>query len=156
MLFHFASSPPPSPVRPAIVGSGSHPTEMVVMRGKGISLECAVQGVPPPVVTWMKDGRPLTKGRGVEVLDAGRTLQLKDAHVSDTGRYVCVATNVAGMADRKYDLSVHGKSEVTQEGYFLLIKTASFAYGWAISEAPPVACITALSMSWIFFQERTQ
>ncbi|XP_036351171.2 hemicentin-1 [Ochotona princeps] len=94
-------------IRPAIVGSGSHPTEIVVTRGKGISLECAVQGFPPPMVTWMKDGRPLTKGRDVEVLDEGRTLQLKDAHVSDTGRYVCVATNEAGMADRKYDLSVH-------------------------------------------------
>lgn len=57
----------------------------------------------------MKDGRPLTKGKGVEILDEGRILQLKNVHVSDTGRYVCVAVNVAGMTDKRFDLSVHGK-----------------------------------------------
>ncbi|XP_044123231.1 hemicentin-1 isoform X1 [Neovison vison] len=94
-------------IRPTISNSGSHPTEITVTRGKGISLECEVQGIPQPKVTWMKDGRPLTKGRGMEILDEGRILQLKNIHVSDTGRYVCVAVNVAGMTDRKYDLSVH-------------------------------------------------
>nr|XP_051676343.1 hemicentin-1 isoform X2 [Oryctolagus cuniculus] len=99
-------------IRPTIAGSGSQPTELVVMRGQDISLECAVQGVPQPVVTWMKDGRPLTKGRGLEVLDEGRTLQVKNTHVSDTGRYVCVAVNVAGMTDRKYDVSVHAPPSI--------------------------------------------
>lgn len=96
-------------VRPTISNSDSHPTEIIVIRGKSISLECEVQGIPQPKVTWMKDGRPLTKGRGMEILDEGHILQLKNIHVSDTGRYTCVAVNVAGMADRKYDLSVHSK-----------------------------------------------
>uniref|UniRef100_A0A8D0P964 Hemicentin-1 n=1 Tax=Sus scrofa TaxID=9823 RepID=A0A8D0P964_PIG len=87
--------------------SGSHPTEIIITRGKSISLECEVQGIPQPTVTWMKDGRPLTKERGMEITDEGRILQLKNVHVSDTGRYVCVAMNIAGMTDRKYDLSVH-------------------------------------------------
>ncbi|XP_038527072.1 hemicentin-1 isoform X3 [Canis lupus familiaris] len=94
-------------IRPTISNSGNHPTEIIVTRGKSISLECEVQGIPQPKVTWMKDGRPLTKGRGMEILDEGRILQLKNIHISDTGRYVCVAVNVAGMTDRKYDLSVH-------------------------------------------------
>ncbi|KAM5295479.1 hemicentin-1 isoform 1-T1 [Glossophaga mutica] len=94
-------------IQPTIANSGSRPTEITVTRGKGVSLECEVQGIPQPTVTWMKDGRPLTKGRGMEILDEGRILQLKNVHVSDTGRYVCVAVNVAGMTDRKYDLSVH-------------------------------------------------
>lgn len=68
-----------------------------------------MQGIPQPTVTWMKDGRPLNAGKGVEILDEGRILQLKNVHVSDTGRYVCVAVNVAGMTDKRYDLSVHGK-----------------------------------------------
>ncbi|XP_012495412.1 PREDICTED: hemicentin-1-like, partial [Propithecus coquereli] len=100
-------------VRPTITNSGSHPTEIIVIRGKSISLECEVQGIPQPTVTWMKDGRPLTKARGVEILDEGRILQLKNIHVSDTGRYVCVAVNVAGMTDRKYDLSVHAPPSIT-------------------------------------------
>ncbi|ELV11507.1 Hemicentin-1 [Tupaia chinensis] len=97
-------------IRPTITNNGSHSTEIIVTRGKSISLECEVQGVPHPTVTWMKDGRPLTKGRGVEVLDEGRTLQLRNVHVSDTGRYVCVAVNVAG--DKKYDLSVHAPPSI--------------------------------------------
>lgn len=97
------------PVRPVITNSGSYPTEIIAARGKTISLECEVQGIPQPAVTWMKDGHPLTQGKGFEVLDDGRILKLKNIHVSDTGRYVCVAMNVAGMTDKKYDLSVHGK-----------------------------------------------
>ncbi|GAB1285527.1 Hemicentin-1 [Apodemus speciosus] len=95
-------------IRPSIANSGGHRPEITVIRGKSISLECEVQGIPQPTVTWMKDGRPLTKGKGVEILDEGRILQLKNVHVSDTGRYVCVAVNVAGMTDKRYDLSVHG------------------------------------------------
>ncbi|XP_004706727.1 hemicentin-1 [Echinops telfairi] len=94
-------------IRPSISSSGSQPTEVAVARGRSVSLECEVQGVPPPAVTWVKDGRPVAKGKGVEILNEGRVLKLKNIHVSDTGRYVCVAVNVAGMADRKYDLSVH-------------------------------------------------
>ncbi|XP_044528060.1 hemicentin-1 [Gracilinanus agilis] len=93
--------------RPTISSNNNHPAEITVTRGKSITLECEVQGIPKPSVTWMKDGRPLFPGRGVEILNEGRLLQLKNIHVSDTGRYVCVAVNVAGMTDKKYDLSVH-------------------------------------------------
>uniref|UniRef100_A0A8C2MET6 Hemicentin-1 n=1 Tax=Cricetulus griseus TaxID=10029 RepID=A0A8C2MET6_CRIGR len=99
-------------IRPSIANSGSHSPESIVIRGKSISLECEAQGIPQPTVTWMKDGRPLTKGKGVEILDEGRILQLKNVHVSDTGRYVCVAVNVAGMTDKRFDLSVHAPPSI--------------------------------------------
>ncbi|EPY80556.1 hypothetical protein CB1_000818017, partial [Camelus ferus] len=112
LLCESSGIPPPNLIwkkkaRPTISDSGSHPTEITVTRGKSVSLECEVQGIPQPTRTWMKDGRPLTKGRGMEITAEGRILQLKNIHVSDTGRYVCVAVNVAGMTDRKYDVSVH-------------------------------------------------
>uniref|UniRef100_A0A8D2NA96 Hemicentin 1 n=1 Tax=Zonotrichia albicollis TaxID=44394 RepID=A0A8D2NA96_ZONAL len=90
---------------------GPHPSEVVVTQGSKISLECEAQGIPEPAVTWLKDGRALGSGSGreVAVLAGGRVLRLQRARVSDTGRYVCVATNAAGLADRKYDLSVHGE-----------------------------------------------
>ncbi|XP_009575209.1 PREDICTED: hemicentin-1-like, partial [Fulmarus glacialis] len=94
-------------IRPTILNSGSHPSEVVVTQGNEISLECKVQGIPEPAITWMKDGRPLVSGRDVVILHDGHFLQLKNAQVSDTGRYVCVAANVAGLSDRKYDLNVH-------------------------------------------------
>lgn len=73
-----------------------------------------VQGIPEPSITWMKDGHPLVSGRDIEILHNGRFLQLRNTQVSDTGRYVCVAANAAGLSDRKYDLNVHG--EYVQNG----------------------------------------
>uniref|UniRef100_A0A8B9ER49 Hemicentin-1 n=1 Tax=Anser cygnoides TaxID=8845 RepID=A0A8B9ER49_ANSCY len=93
--------------RPTVFNSGSHPSEVVVTQGNEISLECKVQGIPEPAVTWMKDGHPLVSGRDIRILHDGHFLQLRNAQVSDTGRYVCVAVNVAGLSDRKYDLNVH-------------------------------------------------
>ncbi|XP_038613568.1 hemicentin-1 [Tachyglossus aculeatus] len=102
-------------IRPSISNSGIHPTVVTVVQGKGIALECEVRGNPQPAVTWMKDGRPLVSGRGVEILHQGRTLRLKNSQVSDAGRYVCVAVNVAGLTDRKYDLSVHVPPSIVGE-----------------------------------------
>uniref|UniRef100_A0A803W8Y0 Hemicentin 1 n=1 Tax=Ficedula albicollis TaxID=59894 RepID=A0A803W8Y0_FICAL len=84
-----------------------HPSEVVVTQGSAVSLECEAQGVPDPALVWLKDGRALGSSRDVAVLAGGRVLRLQRAQLSDTGRYVCVATNAAGLADRKYDLSVH-------------------------------------------------
>ncbi|XP_060132638.1 hemicentin-1 isoform X1 [Zootoca vivipara] len=94
-------------VRPTILGSESQQSDVTVTRGNDISLECKAEGIPVPAVTWMKDGRPLVSGRGMEILNEGRRLWLKNSQVSDTGRYVCIAVNVAGLTDKKYDLSIH-------------------------------------------------
>ena len=74
-----------------------------------MTLRCEADGVPRPAVTWLKDGRPITDQRGARVLNEGRLLQVTDAKVSDTGRYTCVAVNVAGQADSKHDVNVHGE-----------------------------------------------
>lgn len=96
-------------VRPTILNSGSHPSEVVVTQGNAVSLECKAQGFPEPGITWMKDGQTLVGGGDIAILHDGHLLQLQNAQVSDTGRYVCVAANVAGLSDRKYDLNVHGR-----------------------------------------------
>ncbi|MBN3302329.1 HMCN1 protein, partial [Amia calva] len=94
-------------VRPSIVHSGRGPSEVTVTHGSDVTMQCEAEGVPRPALTWLKDGRPVVSGREVLVLNEGRLLQIKDAKVSDTGRYTCVAVNVAGQADSKYDVSVH-------------------------------------------------
>ncbi|XP_077188775.1 hemicentin-1 isoform X2 [Paroedura picta] len=94
-------------VRPTILDNDSQPSDVTVTRGNDISLECKTDGTPRPAVTWMKDGRPLVNEREIEILAEGRRLRIKNAQVSDTGRYVCIAVNVAGVTDKKYDLSVH-------------------------------------------------
>ncbi|XP_028823701.1 hemicentin-1 isoform X1 [Denticeps clupeoides] len=94
-------------VRPSIRHSGHWLSDVTVTRGGHVTLDCEADGVPRPAVTWLKDGRPLTPSGRTRVWNDGRLLQVADARVADTGRYTCVAANVAGHADSKYDLSVH-------------------------------------------------
>ncbi|XP_031431207.1 LOW QUALITY PROTEIN: hemicentin-1 [Clupea harengus] len=98
-------------VRPSIRRSG--PAELTVTRGTDVTLECEAEGVPRPAITWLKDGRPVTHGNGAQVLSDGRLLQIREARVSDTGRYTCVAVNVAGTTDSKYDVNVHVPPSIT-------------------------------------------
>ncbi|CAJ1060969.1 hemicentin-1 [Xyrichtys novacula] len=94
-------------VRPSISRSEGDTDDIAVTKGGDVTLQCAAEGMPRPAITWLKDGRPITGQHGAKVLNEGRLLQIKDAKVSDTGRYTCIAVNVAGQADRKHDISVH-------------------------------------------------
>ncbi|KAM7409728.1 hypothetical protein PAMA_001291 [Pampus argenteus] len=94
-------------VRPSIRRSEGDLDDVIVIKGGDVMLQCAAEGVPRPAVTWLKDGRPITDQHGAKVLNEGRLLEIKDAKVSDTGRYTCIAVNVAGQADSKHDISVH-------------------------------------------------
>ncbi|XP_034738598.1 hemicentin-1 isoform X2 [Etheostoma cragini] len=94
-------------VRPSIRRSEGDTNDVAVTKGGDVTLQCAAEGVPRPAVTWLKDGRPITGEHGAKVLNEGRLLQIKDAKVSDTGRYTCFAVNVAGQADSRHDISVH-------------------------------------------------
>lgn len=81
-------------------------------RGGDITLKCEADGVPRPAISWMKDGRPLSTDSRAQILNEAQLLRIQDAQVADTGRYTCIAVNVAGQADRKYDVNIHGKKKV--------------------------------------------
>ncbi|KAH7691437.1 Protein HIM-4 a, partial [Aphelenchoides avenae] len=82
--------------------------EVVVNVGRPTTLQCPAVGSPPPTITWLKDGRPLgTDGsERVSFLDGGRQLLIESAETSDSGRYVCIATNSVGATDSDLTLSV--------------------------------------------------
>ncbi|XP_019730955.1 hemicentin-1 isoform X2 [Hippocampus comes] len=94
-------------VRPSIRHNEGDADGIVVTKGGDVMLQCAADGVPRPAVTWLKDGRPITGLHNAKILNEGRLLQIKDANISDTGRYTCIAVNVAGQAENKHDISVH-------------------------------------------------
>lgn len=48
--------------------------------------------------------------------------QILNAQVTDTGRYVCVAENMAGSAEKYFSLNVHG--EVFNSFRFILSQKA--------------------------------
>ncbi|XP_046908014.1 hemicentin-1 [Hypomesus transpacificus] len=108
-------APPPSR------GGQDTPTERKVVLSQLLTLECEAGGHPLPSLTWLKDGVPVREAPGVSLLQQGRRVEITSATVSDAGRYVCLATSVAGEKEIKYDVSVlvppfiEGGEEVTTE-----------------------------------------
>lgn len=85
------------------------PVEPVtIVQGSLVTLSCEARGVPPPTLTWLKDGQPLSLHRNL-LLDGQETrLQLPDVAPSDAGLYSCVASNQAGSSTKTFNLTVFG------------------------------------------------
>lgn len=54
----FMLLPFPVPVPPNIAGE-STPQDVSVLQNRQVTMECKSDAVPPPVLTWLKDGQPL-------------------------------------------------------------------------------------------------
>lgn len=80
--------------------------DVAVVRGSPVVLPCEAQGHPLPLVSWMKDGKPLLP----QNLEQGPGLQLERAGAGDSGTYSCVAVSEAGEARRHFQLTVMGGS----------------------------------------------
>ncbi|KAK4818019.1 hypothetical protein QYF61_004132 [Mycteria americana] len=79
--------------------------------GRTIKLLCPVEGDPPPLTMWMKDGRTIHSGwTRFRILQQG--LKIKEVESEDAGTYICKATNGFGSTNVNYTLIVIG--------YFLL------------------------------------
>lgn len=73
-----------------------------------IKLECETRGIPAPAITWYKDGRPLISSPQALYLERGQFLQIPRAQVSDSAKYTCQATNIAGTAEKMFQVDVYG------------------------------------------------
>ncbi|KAM7093056.1 hemicentin-2 [Molossus nigricans] len=71
-----------------------------------LTLECECWASPPPAISWYKDGQPVTLSERLRILGEGRLLQIQPTKVSDSGRYLCVATNVAGEDDQDFNVLI--------------------------------------------------
>ncbi|KAG7251155.1 hypothetical protein CRUP_029350, partial [Coryphaenoides rupestris] len=93
-------------VPPNIAGE-SAPQDVSVLQGRQVTLECKSDAVPPPTLTWLKDGAPLQASARVRLLSRSRYLQINMAELSDRAHYTCVATNVAGETARQFNVTVN-------------------------------------------------
>lgn len=66
--------------------------------------------MPDPQVTWYLENEIPFIGNTSDmfVLDNGYRLRIERAQVSHTARYTCQAQNIAGQAEKHYDLNVLG------------------------------------------------
>jgi len=51
---------------PPKITSSSSPEELTIAVNSPLELECSAVGVPPPTLSWLKDGRPLEGTNSVQ------------------------------------------------------------------------------------------
>uniref|UniRef100_A0A3P8RV90 Fibroblast growth factor receptor-like 1 n=1 Tax=Amphiprion percula TaxID=161767 RepID=A0A3P8RV90_AMPPE len=80
-----------------------------VRLGRTVKLPCPVEGDPPPLIMWTKDGRNIHSGwTRFRVLQ--HALRIKEVETDDAGTYICKATNGFGSVNINYTLIVIGKN----------------------------------------------
>ena len=89
------------------------PESPEILQNQSIRLGCPVDAIPPPTITWFRDGRPLRPNdlsENLRIWHGGRELEISGARVEDTATYTCVARNLAGETEKVYHLKVHGRT----------------------------------------------
>lgn len=79
--------------------------------GQPVTLECEVNGVPPPEVVWLHNDRELKDSEDFKYVRAGEKFKLVIAEVfpDDFGTYTCEAYNAIGEACSSCSVIVNGK-----------------------------------------------
>lgn len=84
-----------------------HPQDQYVAKNEPATLNCKAEGDPPPIITWYKNGQPVTTSAGNPsshrmLLPSGQLFFLRIIHMTtpkgekvqpDVGVYYCKATN---------------------------------------------------------------
>ena len=72
--------------------------------GERIELFCDVDGHPPPVISWVKNGHPIGFHSGLELTENNKRLRINTATLNDIGLYQCVAQNQAGESRKSFQV----------------------------------------------------
>ena len=79
---------------PALPSFTMTPEPVSVLTGENITLECVAIGLPTPVVQWIRLNK--TDSTNTTVSTNGN-LVINNSSLTDTGDYVCIATNIVGI-----------------------------------------------------------
>ncbi|XP_055016468.1 neural cell adhesion molecule L1-like protein [Boleophthalmus pectinirostris] len=80
--------------RPALLTPSGGKSEIVLVKGEELNLECIAEGFPTPQVEWFKIGHELPEKASVE--NHGKLLVVSQAEQEDSGKYMCKAKNTLG------------------------------------------------------------
>lgn len=88
---------------PSIKDQGSDSLSVVNVReGTPVSLACESNAVPPPVITWYKNGRMITESTHSEILADGQMLYIQKAEVHLLFLFAC-HESLVGLQKRKLE-----------------------------------------------------
>ncbi|MFT7818786.1 leucine-rich repeat and immunoglobulin-like domain-containing nogo receptor-interacting protein 3 [Arapaima gigas] len=84
--------------------------QVTAREGQAVSFTCRAEGEPPPAIAWISPQRrriTAESGGRVVVLPGG-TLEIRYAQVTDSGTYICIASNAGGNDTYFATLTVKG------------------------------------------------
>ena len=83
---------------------------MAVVVNDQLILECPAQGIPPPKISWIRQGQIIQQysNPSIRILDNGKKLMIVSAQLLDLGDYQCFVENVAGNSSVDYFVSIQG------------------------------------------------
>ena len=95
---------------------------VIAKRGDSLTLPCWTTGYPSPLISWLKDGHPVTvivddfdlnedskNSKDIQFEGQHENLILKNIGLSTSGFYSCIASNEAGQDIFNYTIIVYGK-----------------------------------------------
>lgn len=88
-----------------------------------LTLQCEAEGMPQPVISWMKDGEPIKPQDYFLVLPGG-SLKILGLLPTDKGMYQCFAENELGQAQVAAYLDVISKGQ-----WFVCVESRTWQHG---------------------------
>ena len=96
---------------PPIIEKSDEVVKPEVVEGNPLTLTCNASGIPPPDITWSKNGVTIPANTSnYNIVDGGIKFQILNAHIADSTRFTCKVENVAGFQEKNFDVNVLGKN----------------------------------------------
>ena len=89
------------------------PSETVILSlSSPLQLNCTTTGLPPPQVSWSRNGMSLEADDSRIIINDG-TLIITETNVTDSGEYHCSASSTAGLVSSSVEVAVLESTEPT-------------------------------------------
>ncbi|XP_029115512.1 neural cell adhesion molecule L1-like protein isoform X2 [Scleropages formosus] len=90
--------------KPSLMAPSGVQTQVRLVKGEDLQLECMAEGFPTPVVTWTKSGENLPNHSSIE--NFRKRLVIPKINKDNEGIYVCKAENSAGETTHEFHVTV--------------------------------------------------
>ncbi|KAM3872399.1 neural cell adhesion molecule L1-like protein [Diretmus argenteus] len=94
----------PSERKPNVMLPSGVQSEVVLVKGKELELECIAEGFPTPKVEWIKMVEKLPER--TKIKNYGKLLTVSNIEEKDAGKYMCKAKNSVGEDAHYFDVIV--------------------------------------------------